>query len=153
MSFFLLNTKGRYSEHCGKKSSSGTSLTSIVFFFCPTMEVNGAAKQPGYKLSSKYLPLCSAERRHSYRFGTTRGWVNDRIFLCGWTIPVITHHFILILIELDPGWFWENTVAVVTELVCIWLTETARSYIGVDFYFMDISANIYIFLFNWTTLI
>ncbi len=27
------------------------------------MEVNGAPKQPGYKLSSKYLPLCSAEKR------------------------------------------------------------------------------------------
>ncbi len=27
------------------------------------MEVNGAPKQPGYKLSSKYLPLCSAEQR------------------------------------------------------------------------------------------
>ncbi len=64
--------KGRYSEECGKQSSSGAPLTSIVFFF-PTMEVNGAPKQPGYKLSSKYLPLCSAEQRHSYRFGTTRG--------------------------------------------------------------------------------
>ncbi len=62
--------KGRYSEQCGKQSSSGAPLTSIVFFF-PTMEVNGAPEQPGYKLSSKYLPLCSAEQRHSYRFGTT----------------------------------------------------------------------------------
>ncbi len=62
--------KGRYSEECGKQSSSGAPLTSIVFFF-PTMEVNGAPKQPGYKLSSKYLPLCSAEQRNSYRFGTT----------------------------------------------------------------------------------
>ncbi len=62
--------KGRYSEECGKQSSSGAPLTSIVFFF-PTMEVNGAPKQPGYKLSSKYLPLCSAEQRYSYRFGTT----------------------------------------------------------------------------------
>ncbi len=35
------------------------------------MEVNDALKQPGYKLSSKYLPLCSAEQRNSYRFGTT----------------------------------------------------------------------------------
>ncbi len=26
------------------------------------MEVNGAPKQPGYKLSSKYLPLCSEEQ-------------------------------------------------------------------------------------------
>ncbi len=80
--------KGRYSEECGKQSSSGVPLTSIVFFF-PTMEVNGAPKQPGYKLSSKYLPLCSAEQRHSYRFGTTWGWVNDdSIFIFGWTIPL-----------------------------------------------------------------
>ncbi len=62
--------KGRYSEECGKQSSSGAPLTSIVFY-SPTMEVNGAPKQPGYKLSSKYLPLCSAEQRNSYRFGTT----------------------------------------------------------------------------------
>ncbi len=33
--------KGRYSEECGKQSSSGAPLTSIVFVF-PTMEVNGA---------------------------------------------------------------------------------------------------------------
>ncbi len=58
---------------------------SICF---PTMEVNGAPKQPGYKLSSKYRPLCSAEQRNSYRFGTTWGWVNDRIFIFGWTIPL-----------------------------------------------------------------
>ncbi len=76
----------------------------------PTMEVNGAPKQPGYKLSSKYLPLCSAEQRNSYRFGTTWGRVNDRILIFGWTIPLIAHHFILILIELDPGWFWKNTL-------------------------------------------
>ncbi len=41
--------KGGYSEECGKQSSSGAQLTSIVLFF-PTMEVNGALKQPGYKL-------------------------------------------------------------------------------------------------------
>ncbi len=61
--------KGRYSEECGKQSSSGAPLTSIVFF-SPTMEVNGAPKQPDYKLSSEYLPLCS-EQTHSYRFGST----------------------------------------------------------------------------------
>ncbi len=39
--------------------------------------------------SSEYLPLCSAEQRHSYRFGTTWPWVNyDRIFSFGWTIPL-----------------------------------------------------------------
>ncbi len=57
--------------------------------FSPTMEVNGAPKQPGYKLSSKYLPLCSVEQRNSYGFGTTWGWVNDdRKFIFGWTIPL-----------------------------------------------------------------
>ncbi len=59
---------------------------SILF---PTMEVNCSPKQPGYKLSSEYLPLCSAEQRNSYRFGTTWGWVNDdRIFIFGWTVPL-----------------------------------------------------------------
>ncbi len=71
--------KGRYSEEWGTQSS--------IFF--PTMEVNGAPKQPDYKLSSKYLPLCSTEQRNSYRFGSTWGWVNDyRIFIFGWTIPL-----------------------------------------------------------------
>ncbi len=70
--------KGRYSEEWGKQSS----------IFSPTMEVNGAPKQPDYKLSSEYLPLCS-EQTHSYRFGSTWGWVNDdRIFIFGWTVSL-----------------------------------------------------------------
>ncbi len=65
----------------------GTIDFHSIFF--PTMEINGAPNQPGYKLSSKYIPLCSAEQRNSYRFGTTWGWVNDdRIFIFGWTIPL-----------------------------------------------------------------
>ncbi len=87
--------KGRYFEESGKQSSSGAPLTSKVFYF-PTMEVNGAPKQPGYKLSSKYLPLCSAEQRHSYRFGTTWGRVNDDRFF-GWTIPLIIYISLLLL--------------------------------------------------------
>ncbi len=76
----------------------GTIDFHSIFF--PTMEVNGAPKQPGYKLSSKYLPLCLAEQRNSYRFGTTWGWVNDdRIFIFGWTIP-------LTLIKIS-FWFWD----------------------------------------------
>ncbi len=71
--------KERYSEECGKLSSSGS------WYFFPTMEVNGALKQPG---SSKYLPLCLAEQRHSYRFGNTWGWVNDDMLL-KWTIPLM----------------------------------------------------------------
>ncbi len=54
-----------------------------------TMEVNGAPELLCFPHSSEYLPLCSAEQRHSYRFGTTWGWVNDdRIYIFGWTIPL-----------------------------------------------------------------
>ncbi len=72
----------------------GTIDFHSIFF--PTMEVNGAKNSVDNKLSSKCLPLCSAEQRNSYRFGMTRGWVNlewlegDRIFIFGWTIPLST---------------------------------------------------------------
>ncbi len=46
----------------------------------PYLEVNGAPKQPGYKLSSKYLPLCSAEQEKRVN--------DDRIVIFGWTIPL-----------------------------------------------------------------
>ncbi len=64
--------KGRYSEECGKQSSSGAPLTSIVKKKKKnTMEVNGAPELLCFPHSSEYLPLCSAEQTHSYRFGTT----------------------------------------------------------------------------------
>jgi len=45
-----------------------------------TMEVNGVHELSGCRHSSKYIPLCSAEERKSYRYETTWGWVNyDRI--------------------------------------------------------------------------
>ncbi len=47
---------------------------------------------PQNSLVTKYIPLCSAEQRNSYRFGTTWGWVNDdRIFIFGWTILLPWH--------------------------------------------------------------
>ncbi len=36
-----------------------------------TMEVNGAPELLCFPHFSEYIPLCSAEQRHSYRFGTT----------------------------------------------------------------------------------
>jgi len=45
----------------------GTIDFHIVF----TMEVNGAKQLFGSNRSSKYLSLCSAEERNSYRFATT----------------------------------------------------------------------------------
>ncbi len=76
--------KGRYSEECGKQSSSGAPLTCIVFFFLLWKSMV-PQKQPGYKL----LQNIFLEQRNSYRFGTTWGGVNDdRIFIFGWTIPL-----------------------------------------------------------------
>ncbi len=52
------------------------------------MEVNGAPELLCFPHSSEYLPLYSAEQRHSYRFGTTWGWANDDIiFSFGWNYP------------------------------------------------------------------
>jgi len=57
--------------------------------FFPTVLVNVGRDLLGYKHSSKYLCLCSAEQRNLYRFGTTWGGLNDdRIFIFGWTIPL-----------------------------------------------------------------
>ncbi len=63
--FVLLNTKEDILKNEGNRAVLGHSI------FFNTMEVNGAPKQPDYKLSSEYLPLCSAEQTHSYRFGST----------------------------------------------------------------------------------
>ncbi len=53
-----------------------------------TMEVKSSPELLCFPHSSEYIPLCSAEQRHSYRFGNT-GWVNyDRIFIFGWAIPL-----------------------------------------------------------------
>jgi len=43
--------------------------------FFPTMEVNGVHQLSGCWHPSKYLPLCSAEERNSYKFEKTWGWV------------------------------------------------------------------------------
>ncbi len=68
-----------------------------------TMEVNGAPELLCFPQSSEYLPLCSAEQRHSYRFGTTWGWVNDdRIFIFGWTIPLSAGFLIRAELQHEP---------------------------------------------------
>ncbi len=76
---FFKNTGGervKETVHLKMKILSSTQKEDIVknegnsSIFSPTIEVNGAPKQPDYKLSSEYLPLCSAQT-HSYRFGST----------------------------------------------------------------------------------
>ncbi len=78
--------KGRYSEECGKQSSSGALLTSIVFFF-PTMEVNGAPKQPVTNFLQNIF--CVRQNKEMHTGLELLEWVNDdRIFIFGWTIPL-----------------------------------------------------------------
>ncbi len=103
-----------------------------LYLFFPTMEVNGAPKLPGYKLSSNYLPLCSAEQTHSYRFGTTSGWVNeDRIYIFGWTIPLKTSH-----IFTDIIYFYTSVIYLLLEscryvvLLCIKINTSYKLFAG-----------------------
>ncbi len=93
--------------------------------------IDFAPKEPAYKLSSKYLSVCSAEQRHSYRFGTTWGWVNhDRNVIFGWTLFNHTSHYFNI------NWIGSRIIlkeysAVVTKLVRIWLTDNLHALISV----------------------
>ncbi len=108
-------TQRRYSEECGNRAVLGHHWCSSIFFLlwesisnislliipCMIVYVTNnkeplnpwtqwCPKQPDYKLSSEYVPLCSAEQRHSYRFGTNWEWVDDdRIVIFGWTIPLL----------------------------------------------------------------
>ncbi len=67
--FVLLKTKEDILKNDGNRAVLGTiDFHSII---CPTMEVNGAPKQPGYKLSSEYLPW--QKQKKSYRFGLLEG--------------------------------------------------------------------------------
>ncbi len=61
---------GDYWEAMIDKGQFWSTIDFHSIFF-PTMDVNGVPKQPGYKLSSKYLPLCLAEQRNECRFGST----------------------------------------------------------------------------------
>ncbi len=91
MNVFVLNTK----EDILKNEGNSSILS-------PTIEVNGAPKQPDYKLSSEYLPLCS-EQTHSYRFGTTWGWVNDNsilIFVCTVSLRLV----LCFRVSFGPSW-------------------------------------------------
>ncbi len=63
--FVLLNTNEDILKNVGNRAVLGHHCHCIFFSI---MEVNGAHKQPGYKLSSKYLALRSVTtHRHSVR--------------------------------------------------------------------------------------
>ncbi len=74
--FVLLNTK----EYILKNVGNGAVLVpqnSLLQTFLKISFCFGAPKLLCFPHSSEYIPLCSAEQIHSYRFGTTWGWAND----------------------------------------------------------------------------
>ncbi len=79
--------KGRYSEECGKHQFWGTIDFHSIFF--PTMEVNGAPKQPVTNfLQNIFLYIRQNKSIHT-GLELLKGWVNDdRNVIFGWTIPL-----------------------------------------------------------------
>jgi len=63
---FSAEHKGRYSEERLEPNSCLAPLTSSR-----KKKYNGSQWYQSSNRSSKYLPLCSAEERNSYRFATT----------------------------------------------------------------------------------
>ncbi len=59
-----------------------------------TMEVNVAPELLCFPHTSEYLYLCSAEDRHSYRFGTSWGWVNDDRIVIFWVNYPFVNFFV-----------------------------------------------------------
>ncbi len=95
------------------------------------MEVNCAPELLCFPHSSEYIPLCSAEQRHLYRFGTTWGWVNDdRIYIFGWTFNILMIFAIkeksIILTHIDndvwlnncSSFFLQSKLGYITLLLC-----------------------------------
>ncbi len=115
------------------------------------MGVNGAPKPPGYKLSSKYLHL-------SLSLGKTKKFIQVwkykskwRIFYFGVNNPFnhTSHYFNINLI--GPSMILKEYSAVaVVKCASDWQINCI--YISVVFYCVDISVNILICTFSWTTL-
>ncbi len=83
-------------QSCGGGGGLSSTTTSVQhpLGWCDGCHRTTAHHTPatgGEERGKSQVTLCSAEQRHSYRFGTTWRWVNDdRIFIFGWTIPLTT---------------------------------------------------------------
>ncbi len=101
--------KGRYSEECGKQSSSGAPLTSIVFFFLlwKSMVPKTAWLQTFFKISSfvfsrtkKFIQVWNYLRVSkwwqnfhfwvNYPFNVTSFWNNKKKCVCSSNVLVCT---------------------------------------------------------------
>ncbi len=88
-------------------------LNFIVWEKRNAVEVNGDQKPLCHQQSSKYIILCSAEERYSYRFGTTRWGINnnDRLVIFGRTITLK-----LLRGTIDPS--KEPSITVSNKITC-----------------------------------
>ncbi len=127
--------KGRYSEECGKPSSSGAPLTSIIFFFscygsqrCPKT----AWLQTFFQISSFVLNKHRFPQVLNY-FSVSKWWQN-----VGVNYP-FNHTSLCFNINLiGPRMILKeySAVAVVTKLVRIWLTDKQHALISVLFFIL-----------------
>ncbi len=117
--FVLLNTKEDILQKVCNQAVLGHHW--FLEYEIKYYEVNGAPELLCVPQSSEYLPLCSAEQTHSYRFGNTCWWVNDdRIYTFEWTIPlclsgtrgffscqlISLKHLIREVRKFREEWFW-----------------------------------------------
>ncbi len=64
--------------------------TTLLPEFCLLNINNTHYVDYALRIHQKHLNLCSEDERRSYGFGTTWGGViNDRIFIFGWTVPLM----------------------------------------------------------------
>ncbi len=130
--------KGRYFEESLGPGCFGAPLTFIVGNKI-TMKVNGAPELLCFPHSSEYLPLCSAEQRHSYRFGTTWGWVNDDRILFFWVnYPFNTCQSYIWHCQPKNYWSFTN---------CLWVFHYAMLLPNIEFNLFSI-CTAFIFLFG-----
>ncbi len=66
-------------------------ITDLKPFFSHTMLMAVNSLVTNILQNSYFWVQQKKEERNSYRFGTSGEWVNDRIFILVWTIPLIPH--------------------------------------------------------------
>ncbi len=105
-----------------KQSRSGAILTYVVYLLWKSM----VPKRSWLQTFFKNIFLCVRQnKRNSYRFGTTWGWVNDeRIFIFGWTLKYIENvsiHYFSNQKELPTANEAWPVQSIATELgECLW---------------------------------
>ncbi len=90
----------------------------------PLLSMEG---QRALRFHQKYLNLCSEDKRKSYGFGTTWGWViNDRIFIFEWTIPLRIALCVTGTAAMTSS--WRHALSAIRTKTSRWCRPAAASY-------------------------